>query len=90
MWDAKGAERSCVGVGGRGCEGRGGGQGGKGGSCCQRIGVQQQEEVRSGADLGASMWQGLRWRSWGPGCTRGTRRHAGPVLPESGDTNSQY
>lgn len=31
------------------------------------------------------MWRGPGWRSWGPGCTRGIHRHAGPALPESGD-----
>lgn len=91
VWGAAGAGRSCVGVGGRGCGGRGGGQGGRGESCCLwRTGVRQWEEVQRGADLGASMWQGPGWRSWGPGCKRGTRRHAGPVLSESSDTNSKH
>lgn len=34
MWGAVGAVKSCVRVGGRGCGGRGGGQGGKGEPCC--------------------------------------------------------
>lgn len=82
---AVGAGRSCEGACGRGCGGTGGGQGGQGVSCCLwRTGVRLWEGVQSGAGWGAGRRRGPGRKSWGPGCTRGTHRHAGPVLPESG------
>lgn len=85
-----GAGKSSAGAGGRGCAGISGGQGVQGAPCClERTGVRQWEEARRGSGWGAGRRRGPGPRGLGPGCTRGTHRHAGPVLPKHGIQYSQ-